>query len=228
MNATGRIIPVLTRDPSTGEIVERYDHYEGKVPVAVWLRLKRRILALDKQGYFFPLDTMDAYQQVFEKLESKSRERLDLGRASRETYLTRTLDKAILKYHVCNVYPVRTAYRCAAEQLAANNVPYGDEAAELENGLNIAQLAELLPGVVDWRTRRRLAADAIDEVLQAVDDPRIAQAFMAYVIADGNLEETARLMHYSRAHFYCVWQEWLARARNAAKMIRCNPAVLGL
>ncbi len=223
MNASGKIIRVLVRHAETGLLEERDQYYEGSVPPAVWLRLARRIVRLESGGYFFPLDAMDAYQQIFAKLEEKSREDLDLASASLETYLTRALDKAILKFHRCHVAPIRAAYRCAAGMIAAED---REDADNDDEGIGEEELMETLAGIAGFETRRKAAAGAIGEIIEALDDPTIAQAFMAYVIADGNLYRTAALIHYSRSQFFRVWEKWLARARSAAEKIRFNKTLL--
>ncbi len=230
MNATGRIIPVLARDPSTGAIEAKDSHYEGNVPVAVWVRLKKEILRLDKEGYFFPLDTMDAYQQVARDLEEKALEGAAPQNASLATYLTTVMHRKIYKFRKCNVLPVRAAYRQAALQITtterSNAIDSEETGDETDGGLTLQELCETLPAKPSYEERRRIASGAIDEILEALDDFRISQAFIAYVIADGNLDRTAEYLKLNRVYFYQTWREWLARARCAAEKIRFNPLLL--
>ncbi len=220
------MIPVLVRHTESGAIEVREMPYYGRVPAGVWVRLKNRVLELDREGFFYPLDTMDAYQTFFAMLEAKSMQLPELIRASAETYLSRTLDRAILKYHCKEVMPVREMYRMAADMMNDESNAEDEESAERRQGMSIQQLAEALPGVPRKKDRSALAARAIDKILDAANSPRIAQAFMAYIIANGDLDETAKLMQLSRSHFFSLWQGWLAEARRAAALIWIDKNIL--
>ena len=217
-----KLVPFLVRHEDTGTIEPLHRSYDGGIPAKVWRMLNRRVLKLESQAYFYPLDAMDAYQDAILCLERKAAEMPRLNRASAETYLAATMKKCLLKFHLDKVLPVRESYRMCEERLFAKDAPESCDGDD-DGALSLQQLAEAMPGMPDAEERRRVAASAIGEILDALDDGEIARAFTAYIIADGQFVEAAHLAHIGVNRFYAMWRSWLAAARRAAE--RVNAAI---
>ena len=218
INKEIKLVPFLVRHESTGTIEPLYRRYDGKIPAKVWRMLNKRVLKLESQSYFYPLDAMDAYQDAILCLERKVAEMPQLNLASAETYLGSTMKKCLLKFHLDKVLPIRESYRmCEAKIFAKDAIENCD--CDDAGTLSLQQLAEAMPGIPDGEERRRTAASAIDEILDALDDAEIARAFTAYILADGQFVEAAHLAHIGVNRFYAMWRSWIAAARRAAERI---------
>lgn len=57
-------VSVLIRNPKTGLLEPIESNYEGTISPKVWTYLNNRFLRLEKCGYFFPLEPMDAYNRA--------------------------------------------------------------------------------------------------------------------------------------------------------------------
>ncbi len=214
-------IPCLYRDPATGYLEVKYGRYEGLIPPKVWFALNKRVRKLDEEGYFFPLDAMDAYHDTVNEMEHKADEMPQLGQASMETYLIATIRHALFRFHIKKVVPVRDAYRRVEDRMFAVDTLDNIESEE-KNGISLRSLAEALPGVPSYEERRRLAQISVRELLDALDDAEISRAFIAYIVADGRFVEAARLAQIGVNRFYAMWKSWLAAAKTAAENVRVD------
>ncbi len=213
-----KLVPFLVRHEDTGTIEPLYRLYGGKIPLKVWRMLNKRVLKLESQSYFYPLDAMDAYQDAILCLERKAAEMPRLKLASAETYLAATMKKFLLKFHLDKVLPVRESYRmCEAKLFARDAIENCD--CDDDGALSLQQLAEAMPGMPDAEERRMTAASAIDEILDALDNAEISRAFTAYILANGKFVEAAHLAHIGVNRFYAMWRSWLAAARRAAEHV---------
>ena len=218
MQKKRRLVPYLVRHGSTGTLERTYRRHDGGIPARVWFMLNKRVRKLDRQAYFYPLDAMDAYQETILCLERKAADKPRLDSASMEGYLAAAMKKSLLRFHLDKVLPVRRAYRQVEDELfakAAIESCDGDD-----DSVSLQQLAEAMPGMPSAEERRRLAASALGDVLDALDDPEISRAFVAYVVADGNFVEAAHLAHIGVNRFYAMWRSWLAAARRAAEYVK--------
>lgn len=210
------VIPYVIRHAETGLLEFTYQRYGGRIPAKVWARLGRQVMRLDCAGYFFPLDALDAYQDVILLLEKKSADMPQLNMASNETYLSAAAKKAIYNFHIRKVLPLRENYRQTEDGIRTL-----EDIEGVEEGVvfTAQQLAEALPGVPYAEERRAIAEATLHEVLDALNDEEIARAFLAYVAADGNFVEAAHLARIGVNRFYAMWKIWLATARRAAETI---------
>ena len=210
------LVPYVVRQAETGLLEFTYRRHGGRIPAKVWLRLGRQIMQLDRAGYFFPLDAIDAYHDVILLLEKKASDMPQLNVASMETYLSAAAKKALFSYHVRKVKPLREDYRRLDDQIHAM-----EELDGVEDGMVLTayQIAEALPGIPNAEERRSLAEATLHEVLDALDNEEVSRAFLAYVAADGNFVEAAHLARIGVNRFYTMWHNWLAAARRAAELI---------
>ncbi|MBR4653019.1 MAG: hypothetical protein IKO72_06625 [Kiritimatiellae bacterium] len=218
MKKKEKLVPCLIRHGSTGMLEQTYHNYEGTITPKVWRMLCKHVRKLDEQGYFYPLDTMDAYQYAALCIEVKAAQMPPLDRATTETYLISTMRKCLWRFHVNKVLPVRETYREIEDRLFAKDAL---ETCDCDDGeiLSVQQLAEALPGLPDAEERRRFAAATLMEILDAIDNPEVSRAFTAYVVADGRFAEAARLAQISMSRFYARWKSWLTVARKAAEKV---------
>jgi len=113
---------------------------------------------------------------------------------------------------------------------SADATENGADAQGTSGALTAQQLAEALPGIPGARERRERAARMIDEICEVLGESRDARgssptgggeareavrAFRAYIAANGNFVEAARIARIGKNRFYAQWKNWLALARAA-------------
>ncbi len=219
-------IPCLQRNPDNGNIEVAYSKYTGRIPPKVWFALNKRVRKLDEQGYFFPLDAMDAYHHTVAEITKRADAMPELDMAAMETYLIGTTKKTLFQFHVRRVIPMRESYRKVEDMLYARDMVEKCDVGE-DGSFSLQQIAEALPGVPSYEERRMIAQISVRELLDVLDDFEISRAFMAYIVADGHFAEAARLARIGVNRFYDMWKSWLAVARAAAENVRVDVRGLG-
>lgn len=98
-----------------------------------------------------------------------------------------------------------------------------EESVPVGSAMTAQQLVEALPGIPSRREREGKAAALLDEIcerlLKSSDrklGEEIVNVFAAFIIADGNHFEAARLAHIGKNRWYASWKMWLAAAKRAA------------
>lgn len=233
---------ILYPHPQTGLIESRSYDYEGPVPEKVWKRFAKEFCKLDAARYFWPCDSIDAYQEglkhIVETAEHIRLGEIVLERASPTTYLTRVGRTALLHYHEKKVLPVRRSYREVEKQTAGigeigidsfdiDNVDLeAQDPSQMfrdmfehddENEFNVPEmtaqeLGELLPGVPNGETRLRLARQILDAIIAKLPK-EAARAFWGYLAANGNFLMAAQIVGISKTKFYRLWPTWIRMAR---------------
>ncbi len=233
-------VPVLYRHPSTGLLEPIESRYEGPLSPKVWKRINREFLKLDAAGYFFPMESLDAYSEAIREVERTAeriaKREIVLETSSAETYLASTAKIAFHHFHLRVVSPMRDEYRRVEKKVLekeerdsikeAKNAAEGADvgaatfAAACETGENAEppqpmtaqQLAEALPGEPNAETRRREAAFMLEEIFAKLQNDAVI-AFRAYIAAEGNMLVAARGAKMSKSDFYRKWPGYLAMAR---------------
>lgn len=237
-------VPVLYRHKETGRFESAECAYLGPVARKVWTQVNRQFLKLNAGNYFFPCEPADAYHAAVREVERVAERLADSEvkpeEASVETYLMNVGYKALYHFHCRVVAPLREEYRRTerkvlhedesdaerANKNAAEGADVGGEvfAAACEEGdraeppqpMTAQQLAEALPGEPNATTRRNEARALLEEIYAKLPE-EVVIAFRAYVAADGNMPEAARLARQSRTDFYRKWPSYLALARKVVK-----------
>lgn len=202
-------VPVLYRHKETGRFESAECAYMGPVARKVWTQVNRQFLKLNAGNYFFPCESADAYHAAVREVERVAERLADSEvkpeEASLETYLMNVGYKALYHFHSRVVVPMREESRQIEPRLDAE-----------EKTMTTRELAEALPGEPDAVTRRREAAFLLEEIYAKLPE-EVVIAFRAYVAADGNMPEAARLARQSRTDFYRKWPSYLALARKVVK-----------
>lgn len=185
----------LTTAPDEKIPVKVRANYDGPVPAAVCEYLADRIIGCAKGGCFYPTDPLDAYGEIWQKLERCAGNLPTLKTAKATTYLRKTVDNLLRKYFERNVKPLREDYRATegrldkAENAAGRgdldapegkDVGYAASAAGAEGfdyalgrigdtaPLTAQQLSERLASRPDARERRLRAAFVLNEVYETI------------------------------------------------------------
>ena len=196
-------IKVLRRHEPTGLLEGMRCAYAGEVPLRVWLRLYRRVIKLDRQGYFFPMDALDVYGEVALKLEHLASEKPEVENL--EAYLMGVLNRSLLSYHLRKVRPKRH-----------EDAQVGRLVAQLDDvELTARDLAEALPGIPGAEERRTIARKTLEEIFTELE-PEPVNGFRAFIAADCNKEVACVLIGMSRRTYFRKWPLWVSAAREVA------------
>jgi len=238
----------LVRNPATGDIEKGRFAYAGPVPTKVWERYAKKFLKLNAAGYFWPYDSMEAYQegvaQIAATAEKIRRGEVTLVKASPDTYLTNVGTVTLLHFHQRKVKPARHLYREVERQTYGRGAigidPFDTDNldiyelvpsaecrklfdSEIESEfdapeMTARELGELLPGVLSGEIRIRLATQILNALFEHLPEEAV-QAFRGYLAADGNFVEAARLSAISKSRFYRLWPGWIRSAKNIGEKI---------
>jgi len=115
-------------------------------------------------------------------------------------------------------YPDKTMTDACGDQ-CIESIPVG-------SALTAQQLVESLPGFPDARERQEKALNCLDDLCRAMTaaDPKneeAVDAFAAYIVAECDMVEAARLIHVPKTTYYRKWPAWLAAAKKVGKNKRC-------
>lgn len=243
--ATRNTIPLLVRNPTTHKIACATIDYDGLIDAKTMRSVNRLFLKKVASGFFYPLDPMDAYAEVWRQLEQKAANLPALAIASPHTYLNRAANQLFLNWFARKVSPMRTMYReveAITRKRAAHTTPFdidNDNSAEenpdkaladicgdiLEeaDGETVSSLAENLRGGTPLHIRAQRALNLLSELCErilATDrtiGEKIVTAFAAYIVTDGHFVSCCKLTHISKDRWYREWPTWLAWARAAAR-----------
>lgn len=236
-------VPVLYRHHSTGLLEPIESRYEGPISPKVWKRINREFLKLDAAGYFFPMESLDAYSEAIRVVERTAVRiaggEIVLETSSAETYLTNAARISLHHFHLRVVSPMRAEYRRVEKKVfekeesdsikeaknAAEGADVGaatfaaacvaGENSEPPQPMTAQQLAEALPGEPNAETRRAQAAFLLKEICEKLPS-EVVRAFEAYVAANGDMRYAAILAGLSQRTFYRRWPSYLKRARLVA------------
>lgn len=210
-------IKILTFNVPTGLLEGVRAEYEGPVPLKVWLRLYRRVMKLDRDGYFRPLSTLDVYNSLVAKVQTIAENPPELKDATLETYLMGAINLELMSIGLRKVRPARREQLQVGRLLskaAAEFTEAGD--FDTADSLTARDLVELLPGCPSFEERLSAARSGFEEVLSALVRCRaahIAKAFRAYVTAKCDLRLAAELLKLGKSSLYARWKNYLKRAR---------------
>ena len=237
-------ITLLTRSKTTGRIRPKTVEYDGTVDAKVWDRINYLFLKKNPEEYFFPKDPMEVYGETLALVEAKGRliasGQLVLEKSTPETYLVGVAQLHWLNYHNRKVRPEREAYRqleetrrhiaeqCQIERSgnAAEGADVGGEALlgaiECTAEERLAPLGELRGGT-PMSVRSERALNRIAELLFRIrhTDHAVWETLLsvaaAFIVADGNMVEAARLLGMSKSSWYRKWPYWKRWFRAAAR-----------
>ena len=199
----------LTNGPEGNIPAKTYTNYDGLVPPETCEHFCSRFIDCAKSGLFYPVPVGDACGELWQKLEASAAKLPRLESASAATYLHRTVDNLIRRYFARVVAPLREEYRLVEQRL----VESGDASATTRD------LAECLPARPCAAENRDEAIAFLAELIPLLPD-EIARAFLAYIAAEGNFLEAARIARIGKSRFYSSWAGWLRTARRIAEKIR--------
>ncbi len=187
-----------------------------KPKTVAWMRGRHKKLAM--RGYFIPLDGEDAYQQAMLEVVKCAGSLPRLEGAKAATYLAGVFSRSLNSYHKYRVLPARTEYRRAEEKILATEHELAADGDPVEAGrTSLRDAGEQLRAMPDAEMRRLAARKAIGEILRLAGDREMERAFIAYIMADGNLFAAAGIARMSKSRFYRLWPGWLAKARAVAE-----------
>lgn len=190
-------IHVLYRHAESGLIEATPSVYSGPIPEKVWKNLNRQLLKLDAGQYFYPCDAMDAYQDAVRRIAERAlrlkRGEIVLEKATDVTYLTSVGYRALYRYHLRTVQPLRNVYRLV-ERKTVGRGAVGEDGFDIDNydgtednpdkamtdafdekcvesipvgsALTARQLVETLPGVPSMNERREMAVNLLGEICE--------------------------------------------------------------
>lgn len=239
-------ITLLTRSKTTGRIRPMTFKCMETVDAKVWDRINFLFLNKKPEEYFFPKDPMEVYGETLALVEAKARlianGQIVLEKSKPETYLVGVALLYWLNYHNRKVQPEREAYRqleetrrhiaeqCCIERgkNAAEGADIGGEqcagAIECNDVERLQPLGELRSGT-PMHVRSERALNRLGELLfrircskggQPVWDTLVT-VLAAFIVADGDRAEAAKLAGMSRATWFRKWPTWCAWLRAAAR-----------
>ena len=188
---------------------KQYADYDGPVPQETCEHFCSRCIDCAKSGLFYPVPVGDACGELWQALVRSAAKLPRLESASTATYLHRTVENLIRRYFTRVVAPLREEYRLVEQKLVET-----DDASATSR-----DLAEDLPARPCAEESRDEAVRFLSELIPLLPD-EIARAFLAYVAAEGNFLEAARIARIGKSLFYSSWAGWLRTARRIAEKIR--------
>lgn len=239
-------VTILVRSRTTGRIRPKKVEYDGLVPPKVWERINFQFIERKPEEFFFPKDPMEVYDETLALVEAKARQiasgLLVLERSTPETYLVGVALLHWRNYHLRKVQPEREAYRLLEEtrrhiaercqiergKTAAEGADVGGEscanAIECNAEERIAPLGELRGGT-PTHVRDERATNRIAELLFRIQRTKgcltvwrtLVDVAAAFIVADGNQVEAAKLLGMSKSNWYRKWPYWCRWFLAAAK-----------
>lgn len=212
----------------------------GNIREKVWTALNNRFLRLEKSGYFFPLEPMDAYNRAAAELErvaeSLASGAIVLKKSTPNTYLIAVAYRSFNNFHKYSVLPCREEYRLVERKVlakeesdsikAAKNAAEGadvgvsayagacetGENAEPAQPMTAQHLAENLPAQDSYEVRRAKARHQLCEICEKLDY-QTKRVFAAYIRSDGDFSVMAASLHISLATCYRRYTKAITLAR---------------
>ena len=240
-----RQLELLTR-ARNGEIARTTCDYEGAIEPKTMRRINRHFLEKAASGYFFPLDPMDAYADLWLAINRKAENLPPLAAASPHTYLCGVARLTLLGWFKRHVEPARADYRrvedahfgpkgaCGVDDFDGDNYDPTEDApgaamtdatdrGEAERlhepeDLSACTLGEELAAEGPATSRVLKARETLATICAHLDVETVL-AFDAYCRADGDFRVAADLAGVAVPTFYRRWRTWIASARAAARRL---------
>ena len=225
---------LLVRD-TDGKIVRSACDYDGPIEPKTAEFINQLVLEKAESGYLYPLDPMDAYQDIWQGLERKARNPPQLVTASPHTYLCNVARTMLLNWHKRHVEPVREEYRvleemrlgpkgaCGIDDFDSDNYDPTEGGGEGEDeggggGGGDGEGEEELAAERPAPARVREARETLAAICAHLDEDAV-RAFSAYVRADGDFRVAAVLVRMPQSTFYRRWPGWIRAARAVARCL---------
>jgi len=240
-------IPVCYRSSESNKIEIAEVAYEGPLEAKTMRRVNRLFLEKAGSGYFYPLEPMDAYGDVWLALEQRAAALPELAKATRDTYLNAVARIQFLNWFKRKVEPMRKTYRQVEDQHFGKKGAVGVDDFDADNydptqgnpsaalrkackhkgieddiddreDFSLQRQGEALPDEHDYDARRIRAHEALEELYAHLPTETV-RALRAYVHADGNLFAAARIAHTPKSTYYRRWPGYLAQARKVGNLL---------
>jgi len=245
------IVPVICRNHQTENLETVPCSYDGALDAKTMEMVNGLFLEKAGSGYFYPLDPMDAYHDVWAELERKAANLPALKKASPHTYLSSVARLMFLNWFKRHVEPARRMYRqvedthcgdkgaIGVDDFDIDNYDATDEAPSSrmaaatdrgegehlcdEDDLSATSLGELLTATLRSSAQDRHTHETLETIFASLPG-NVVKAFRAYIAANGCFAEAAHIARIPRTTFYRRWPAWIAAARRAAEALGMTPA----
>lgn len=194
MNSTNEKPAFALVKDADGSIVKRLIHDTCGIPASVWNAIAKNVLDGRDDGRFFPLDSMDVYDDVVNHVLQARRDMPDLTKASPATYLYKAMKFAFLSV-------VKRVVAERGNQLALLNKEQADEDDE--------QVSE------EYAIAMRDHGYApLYEAIASLESRQMRIAAWTYLnpSVDGNLYACARAAGVGKSRFYSTFWPMTLRA----------------
>ena len=241
MDKPKHTIPVCYRNCESGKLAITEVVYDGRLEAKTMRRVNKLFLEKAASGYFFPLEPMDAYHDVWLELERKAENLPELAKASPHTYLSGVARLLMLNWFKRKVEPVRKTYRKVEDKHFGKKGAVGIDDFDIDNydgtedapsvrmakstdrgenerlyepeDMSAASHGERLRGNVTLGDPDEKWRVAVRKLLAAIKNEEVVRAFRAYIAANGNFPEAAHLAGIPKTTFYRKWPAYLTLAK---------------
>jgi len=127
------LIPICYRNGESGKLEITDVGYDGLLEAKTMRRVNKLFLEKAGSGYFYPLEPLDAYHDVWLELERKAAHLPELTKATPHTYLSGVARLLFLNWFKRKVEPARQMYRQVEDRHYGKKGAVGIDDFDIDN-----------------------------------------------------------------------------------------------